>query len=201
MEHNSDTASAVRSLPVGELISHLRSASDKPEASIYCEELIRRFRPLIHRAWRRSGLDVEFADFLQDVLLRLFKSLPSLNEPKAFPGYFRLIVLSVAAEQARKQLKGPAVSSIDDADTLKRLVINIDDEILTGLFVRTYLELLNLKERAVLTLEFLEGYPTDRIANELGASPGTVRVIRGRALKKLRRLMLEDTRSLEKNTQ
>lgn len=201
MAHEFDTKSTVSSIPVEDLVSSLQQSSNKPEASIYCEELIRRFQPLIYQAWRHAGLEGELSDFVQDVFLRLFKHLPALHNPKAFPGYFRRIVLSAAADQARRQLKSPSLSSVDEAELLTHLVVNLDEAILTGIFVRTYLEILSTKEKSVLTLEFFSGYSADGIAEELRMSPASVRVVKSRALNKLRKRMLEDAEYLEQSSQ
>jgi RNA polymerase sigma factor (sigma-70 family) len=146
-------------------------------------------------------LEGELTDFVQDVFLRLFKHLPDLHNPKAFPGYFRQIVLSAAADQARRQLKDPLLRSVDEAEVLEHLVVNLDGAILTGIFVRTYLESLSNKEQRVLMLEFFEGYSTDGIAEQMRMSPSSVRVVKSRAFNKLRKLMLKDAEYLEQSSQ
>lgn len=186
----------VKSLTVEQLISGIRDADDRLKASIYCEELILRFKPLIYRAWRRSGLTIELSDFEQDVVLRLFRSLPNLVNPKAFPGYFRQIILTVAAECARKHLRDPPLLPIEETQELTQLITNIDDEILTSIFVHTYLDLLPPQEKRVLVLEFLEGHSTAEIASELQITSGAVRVTKGRALNKLRALILNEAQTM-----
>jgi len=63
--HDFDTKSTVSLLAVADLVSRLRESSNKPEASVYCEELIRRFQPLIYQAWRHAGLEGELTDFVK----------------------------------------------------------------------------------------------------------------------------------------
>jgi len=84
---------------------------------------------------------------------------------------------------------------------LANLVVNLDGAILTGIFVRTYLETLSNKEQRVLMLEFFEGYSTDGIGEQMRISPSSVRVVKSRALNKLRKLMLKDAEYLEQSSQ
>lgn len=200
MAQDPDITSSASELSVADLVFRLQQAATKPEASVYGEELIRRFHPLIYKAWRHSGLETEFSDFVQDVFLRIFRNLAKLHNPKAFPGYFRRVIMSVAAEQARRQLKMPSISSIEEEEVLNHLVTNIDEAILTGIFVRTYLEQLSETEKEVLTLEFVGGNSTELIAEKLGLSPAAVRTVKSRAFKKLRKLMLKDAEHLEKSS-
>jgi RNA polymerase sigma-70 factor (ECF subfamily) len=51
------------------------------------------------------------------------------------------------------------------------------------------LEWLPERERSVLVMAFFAEQPTDAVARELGLSPGNARVIRHRALAKLRECM------------
>jgi RNA polymerase sigma factor (sigma-70 family) len=175
------------------LINHLRIASPE-EASVYCEELIRRFEPLLRGAWRRVSFVVEYPDFVQDVFVRLFSRLPYLENVKAFPGYFRQIVLSAAVDHLRKWYPRQA----EDSRVVEAIVSDIDEKIIAGIFVRSYLEHLTTRDREVLIMEFFEGKTPAEISQALGVTRHNVRTIKSRALKKLRAMIRADVLASEK---
>jgi RNA polymerase sigma factor (sigma-70 family) len=129
---------------------------------------------------------------VQDVFVHLFTHLPRLKVPKAFPGYFRRIVLSVADSNIRRAKLER--SSLKDA---ARILTGVDEEILERLFVRTYLEHLPPREREVIELGYFADYTAEKIGEVLGIEPGTVRMTKGRALRRLRKLILDDADALE----
>lgn len=168
---------------------------DRPqrEVSDYFEELIRRFEPLLRHAWRRGAFATEYNEYAQDVFLTLFGSLPRLRSPKAFPGYFRRVALSVAADHARKD-KGLPLNDPKVEDVVNRF----DDVLFTPMFVRSYLEHLPAREKEVLTLKYLQDYSIPEIAEQLGLTVGATRSIKSRGLKRLRDILIGDTQALEK---
>lgn len=194
MAHHSKPNSEVQHLTVEQLVDRLREGS-LSDTSIYCEELIRRFEPLLRQAWRRGSAGQEYRDFLQDVFLRLFGGLPHLRDTKAFPGYFLKVALSVASDYLRRQRHRWA----NEAPDKKDLVFSFDERIITGIYVRSYLEHLSDKEKTILNLEFLEGYSARETALSLGITPGAVRVLKSRALKKLRDMIEVDAKAMERS--
>jgi RNA polymerase sigma factor (sigma-70 family) len=190
---NSEPNLNVKDMAVEQLVVYLRTGN-AVEVSACCEELIIRFEPLLRRHWPRNNFKIEYSDFVQDVFLKLFRGLPRLEDPKAFPGYFLKVVQSVATDLLRRDTARPTVG----AENFDHLVTHIDQEMVTGIFLRSYLEHLESRQRTVLSLEFFEELSNKEIAKSLGTSPGVVRVIKSRALKRLRTLLLEDADSLER---
>jgi len=188
----SDLHPDLKLLTTEELIVQLR-ATRIEQASPYCEELILRFEPLLRRAWHEVG--GEYEDFVQDVFLRLFAGLPQLRNPKAFPGYFRSVALSVASRWWRRERLAIKRSEED----IDRLLLHTDESLITGIFVRSYLEHLPIRERQIIELIFLEEWSMNDIAEFLDLEPGAVRATKSRALKKLRAFLLKDARALEES--
>lgn len=193
MAHTADLNSDLGSLPTEQLVLHLREASQQ-DASIYCEEIIRRFEPLLRKAWRGATINVDYQDYLQEVLLKLFGSLVHLKNPKAFPGYFRRVVLSVIVDYSRRQRSGIHVLTLDEVD---EVVDRVDEQILTEIFVRSYIEHLSPREREVIILGSIQEEPVNEIAKKLKISPGAVRATKARAIKRLRGLLLDEAGALE----
>ena len=187
MAPSSDRYLEFRSLTVADLIIRLRT-SPPAEASLYCEEVIRRFEPLLRGSWHRLAEKTDYQDFVQDVFTQLFSHLQALKDPHAFPGYFRQIVVTVAIGKLRKS----AVHDEVELDELTDLATHVDQDILTRVFIRSYLERLPLREQTVILLDFFHGYSLKEIAVQLGLTEANVRVIKHRALKSLREMIRND---------
>ncbi|HKO99606.1 MAG TPA: sigma-70 family RNA polymerase sigma factor [Pyrinomonadaceae bacterium] len=210
MVTKTDTVDDLTSLTVEELVS-LLTHSVQDESSEVFEELIKRFEPLLRLTWKRlisrkPGVPAfEYQDFVHDVLVRLFANLSHLRDPKAFPGYFRQIVLSVAYGYLRKQqteLLPSFGDSTDEADRGERespsaVLTGIDDRILAGYYIRSYLKHLSPREEEIVTLEFFEDLTTKEIAKKLGLRAGAVRATKARAFSKLRSLIYRDSKLAE----
>ena len=185
----SDAKSDITILTVEEIILRLRGSSIE-EASVYCQELISRFEPLLRRAWRKGGGIGEYQDFAQDVFVKLFRGLPSLRNAKAFPGYFKSVAFSVAATRSKRHSHS--------ADTTYELPRDArsEDAFMTGIIVRSYLEHLSVREREVVMMSVLLGLTSEEISKHLGMEPGAVRTTKSRAFKRLRELLLRDAKIL-----
>jgi RNA polymerase sigma-70 factor (ECF subfamily) len=188
----SDVDLNLSSLTTEELILRLKEVG--AERSLYCQEIILRFEPLLRRAWQREASS-EYQDFVQDVFVRLFAGLPQLRDPKAFPGYFRSVAHSVASHRWKKANARPTRSE----EEVERLVKGTDESLITRIFIRSYLERLPTREREVITLAFLEDLSPKDIAALLGVEEGAIRATKSRALKRLRAFFLKDARTLERN--
>lgn len=199
-------------LTVEQLVSRLRDAfldeaglSDARDASPYVEEIIRRFEPLLRAAWRRvsQAPEYDYQDFVHDVFVKLFQGLPHLENAKAFPGYFRKVALSVVADHYRRRLRTAepypeAFEGAVEREALESLVERVDDTLQTAVLVRSYLEHLPPKEREVLYLEFFRETPTKEIGKILKLTPGAVRMLKSRALSRLRKVLADEAESLTK---
>ena len=199
------------SLTVEELVSRLTESSQEDSSAVF-EELIKRFEPLLRVTWKRVISRqrippvLEYQDFVHDVFVRLFGNIANLRDAKAFPGYFRMIVLSVAYGYLRKP-QVEMLGSLDESVETGRLgaalnhaalMTSIDEQILTGIHIRSYLEHLSPREKEIVTLEFFGDLTPKEIGKSLGMRTGAVRATKARAFSKLRQLILRDARLAEK---
>jgi RNA polymerase sigma-70 factor (ECF subfamily) len=178
---------------IEDLIEALRAAPQE-NASPYCEEIIRRFEPLLRKAWRHLPRTAEYSDFVQDVFVRLFGSLPKLRDPRAFPGYFQRVVQSTVASAVRR--KEPPSESLDDTHS-RKLASRLDRDILAAVFLQSYLHLLTPRERSVLQMEWVDELPPDEIRAALGLSRGGLSAAKSRAVNKLREIITHEAARLE----
>jgi len=142
------------------------------------------FSDLAATHWRRLlGLarsivaDLEAEDVVQDALIKAWKKLGSLREPRAFSAWLTRIVANTAVARARRRrffepIDGIAVAAVETPVDLR---IDIG-RLLLGLAPR---------QRAVLHLTAVEGYSDREIGEALGISCSSVRVHRLRARRRL----------------
>lgn len=150
-------------------------------------ELCRRFGPRIRLyGLRHLRSEAAAADLTQDVLLMTLQKLRSgaVREPERLASFIlgtcrQVVIDGRRSGTRREKLLGmfPEVMTSfveDDTDTLdtKRL--------------QECLDRLSERERAVLMMTFYDDRPADAVGLELGLSAGNVRVIRHRAIERLK---------------
>ncbi|HEY4642447.1 MAG TPA: sigma-70 family RNA polymerase sigma factor [Thermoanaerobaculia bacterium] len=183
----------LRHVPIADLVGRLQSASSPEDSSPYFAEIIRRFEPLLRKAWRRVPW-IDYADFAQDAFMRLFRSLPRLKVPAAFPGFFHAIMLSVVADLWRHRSEEEPLS-----DSLAEILAAVEEATQSELVLRSYAELLDEPERTIVLLDLIEGCSSEEIAARLGWTAGGVRSAKSRALRQLRKQIEAEADALEKN--
>ncbi|HVE70286.1 MAG TPA: sigma-70 family RNA polymerase sigma factor [Thermoanaerobaculia bacterium] len=178
-------------LPIAEVLQWLQK-SDAAGVETIFSEILRRFEPALRNGWRVSGRG-EYADFANEVFVRLFSSLHTLREPRAFPGFLHSIVRSVASDAHRRAKRDP-----DQFEPLTDTVADMRD-VMLPIIVRSYLEYLPERDRRVLELEFIEGHSVEEIAADLQMTAGAVRMLKTRAFRKLRSVAERERALLERS--
>jgi RNA polymerase sigma factor (sigma-70 family) len=173
----------ISELPLPELI-RLLLAQPAGGGSEQCEEIIRRFAPLLRSEARRLPAEVEYADFVQEVFVRLFRSIRTLEkDPYGFPGYFQNTVRWVASDLRRKVARNRE----DPMEEERLAELSNDFEI--ALVVRSYLELLPKGDRELLQLLYIHQLTPEEVASRSGMSRNAVALRKSRALKRLRQIL------------
>ncbi|HYI12075.1 MAG TPA: sigma-70 family RNA polymerase sigma factor [Thermoanaerobaculia bacterium] len=187
------TAEVLRELPIAQLVGYVQSGTEQQISDAFLE-IARRFEPLLRKTWKTHGRG-EYADFAHDVFARTFATLARLNNPIAFPAFFRTIVHSVAADQWRKRTP----DEVDVApETLEERPSDMDEMLVKGILLRSYLEHLDERQRQVLEWDLIEDLPSEEIAGRLGMTSGAVRTIKSRALERLRAIFSRDAAMIER---
>ena len=179
--HSENQQSAPEDEYLADLVAALH-ARQEPAASRAAVEIARRFHPLAHKYWRSTHCG-DFRDFFQEVMVRLFQSLPGLATTAAFPGFFKRVIVATAADYWRDHQKHESRSVEMDVEALGLIY---DEQIGGPVAIQSYLNLLPPQERQVLVMGFLRELDSAAIAKELGITPGAVRMTRTRALQRLR---------------
>jgi len=153
-------------------------------------ELYRRLAPRVRLYGLRHLRNAAAADdLMQQVLLMTLERLRAgkLRQPEKLASFVlgtcRMVVLELRRGTARREgllrMYGDTSEAIESPEPCDR-----DEAKLAGC-----LEGLPERERSVLVMVFFADQPADAVARELGLSPGNARVIRHRALVKLRECM------------
>ena len=176
-------------LPVAQLVTALASAPPD-RISPLVAEIIRRFEPLMRRTWYRlGGSATDYGDFRQEAHLKLFRALPQLQDPAAFPGFFRRVIVNVAYDELRRSVvHTKRVVPLDDY-MFSTDEEHILDEIDEAIVIRSYLDTLPPREREVLQLEYFDGHSIGDIARQWGITAGAVRMAKSRAINRLRNVL------------
>lgn len=157
-------------------------------------ELCRRLGPRVRLYGLRHLRDEAAAsDLMQQVLLIMLERLRAgtLREPERLAsfvfGICRMVVLDLRRGQSRRE----RLLSTYGEDLMQPEGKPPD---LDHTRVAICLERLSDRERTVLLLTFYDEMPADKLALELDLSPANVRVIRHRALQRLRSCVTEDSK-------
>lgn len=175
----------------GELARRVAAAGARADAQAEAE-LCRRLAPRIRLYGLRHLRDAHAAqDLVQHVLLATLERLRAgaVREPEKIVsfvlGMCRMTVLEIRRGTRRREellrAYGDTAEAVEAPEP-----IAIDAGRLAGC-----LQALAERERSVVTLSFLAEKPAEEVAGALGLTAGNVRVIRHRALARLRRCMGE----------
>ena len=167
-----------------------RGATDQEEAELY-----RRFAPRVRLYGRRHLRDAAAADDLAQVVLLLTIEKLRAGEVRR-PEEIGSFILGTSRMMARAERRGGqrrdalAARFLEPSPTTPPL----SDAALDRPRVAACLRALDDRDRQVVLLTFYAERDAPAIAQELGVSPGAVRVIRHRAMARLRDCVLGATR-------
>lgn len=173
-----------------ELARRIAAAGENTDAAAE-SELYRRLAPRVRLYGLRHLRDPHAAkDLAQQVLLMTIERLRKgqLREPEKLAsfvlGISRMTVLEIRRGTYRREKLLEAYGDTESYEAPEPLVLNEDR-------LTKCLEALAERERTVVALSFFAEKDGDEVAKDLGLSAGNVRVIRHRALGKLRECMGE----------
>ena len=146
-------------------IKQLKKGNELAALNLYND-----FSKAMYNTLIRITGDTEIAkDLLQEAFIKAFRKIESLEEPKAFGGWLKRIVINAGLEYTRR--------NHTYFDTIEKIEESESDEVNENLIDDTMLHaaIKNLPDgcRTVLTLHLLEGMKHSEIAEELSISEST----------------------------
>ncbi len=110
-------------------------------------------------------------DLMQEGFLKVFRKVDQVNNPDAFPGWIRRVMINTALEKYRSQIH---LQRIDDVKEVAERAT--DDGIFDNLTCQELVALIQTltpQYRIVFNLYAIEGFSHKEISEELGISIGT----------------------------
>ena len=151
------------------------------------------YRAMYNTSLRILKDEFEAEDIMQEAFLTAFTKLDTFIGEVTFGAWLKRIVINNSLTQLKKNNKYQDVKM----EVIKDTSIEIEDAIdYTSLHASKVLERLNsLKDnyRVVLTLNLIEGYDYEEIAQILGYTNENVRTTISRAKKKLKQQLVLET--------
>ena len=174
-----------------ELIQRILKGDDNAFAC-----LVRKYQKRVHAlAWRKIG-DFHIAeDITQETFLQIYRKLPTLKDPRRFPGWLYVITnRRCLAWLRKKRIQTQPLEEIDTAMSEKtsysRHVATEQAKSAAELkreLVKNLLAKLKESDRTVITLYYLSEMTYAEIGEFLGVSADTVRIRVHRALQRLKK--------------
>ena len=177
------------------LISRLSLIEDGQPDQTAWESFVRLYTPLIFRWARQTGLgQADAADIVQDVVTRVFESLPNFHydSAKSFRGWLKAITLNRYREIKRRRSSSMQLASESMLDRLAR--IEVAESTWDLSYAKALVAQAMVQRRGdfayetwqALRLVMLEGKTVDEAANKSGVSTWTIYSARARLMKRLR---------------
>ncbi|MFO7670968.1 MAG: sigma-70 family RNA polymerase sigma factor [Bacteroidales bacterium] len=136
------------------------------------EALYKRFSAAMYGICLQYASGEEDAqDIMQEGFLKVFRKLDQVNNPAAFPGWIRRVMINTALEKYRSQIH---LQRIDDVKEAAEKAM--DDRIFENMTCQELVALIQTltpQYRIVFNLYAIEGYSHKEISEELGISVGT----------------------------
>jgi RNA polymerase sigma-70 factor (ECF subfamily) len=140
-------------------------------------EIWYRFAPMVYGLLRRTlGAPHDNEDFLQDVFVRVFERLPTLQDPTALRSFIYSIALRALNEELRQKSIRSRLTALFLTPFLRSSVAHVDFESRDVLRrVEAVLDQMHPRQRAVFVLRRFDGLELTEIAARLELSVATVK--------------------------
>ena len=160
------------------------------------DSIYARFVRVVHGIALSTVGPVDADDVVQDVFVKVFRSLPELRDPQALPGWVCAIARSRSVDRLRRRRREPAQPMGDaDADVTGRCAASGGGDVGASEFgARVFACIATLPPayRETLVLRLVEGLSGPEIAERTGMTHGSVRVNLTRGMALLRPLLQKE---------
>jgi len=154
------------------------------------------YRGMYNVSLRILNHTAEAEDAMQEAFIAAFKQLETYRGEVNFGSWLKRIVINRSIDQLRKRK-----NFTNDLSVLSHQIdepeVQYNEEV-TPEMIKNAINRLSDNYRIVLSLFLLEGYDHDEIAEILKISNGSSRIIYHRAKEKLKLLLMENKKELER---
>ena len=170
----------------------LASVRKIPKRKLF-ETLVQAYAKDLYRyGYWLSGDSGIAEDLVQETMMRAWRSIDSLKDPKAAKSWLFTILRRENYRRFKKKSVQLEVASIDDAQVQPHLVSDDGLSHMDNLAMRQALHKMPKVYSEPLVLQVLGGYSCDEIAQIIDIKPGAVMTRICRAKKRLRNILKHD---------
>lgn len=181
---NSDTNNLPDSR-LADLISKSKSGDETSLAELYKLYFDKIYRFIYYRVSHKETAE----DLTEEVFIKSFKGIKSLEQPTAFEGWLYRIARNAVIDHYRTQKQVVALDEVEntleyDGNLFDFVNLQSQQQVLIKLLAE-----LTPEQQTVIKMKFVEDLDNATIAAILKKNEGAVRVIQHRAIQKLKELI------------
>jgi len=167
------------------LLARAKSGEKRALSEIYDQYFKKIYRFIFYRVSHKQVAE----DLAEDVFLKAFTKLNSINQPEAFEGWLYQIARNLVIDYYRQK---KVEVTLDEVENTLSYESNVIDLISLGERQKILLEILRelgTEQQIVIKLKFFEGLENAQIAEILNKNEGAIRVIQHRAIARLQEII------------
>jgi RNA polymerase sigma-70 factor, ECF subfamily len=168
-----------------QLIASARAGSEQAFTELYDLYFEKIYRFIFFRVGHKEVAE----DLTEDTFIKVFRSLPSLNQESSFESWLYQIARNKVIDYYRSKRQVVPLEEVENTLEYETNVIDIVNlENQQKIFIKLLKELTS-EQQTVIKLKFLENLDNDKIAAIMNKNEGAIRVIQHRAITKLKDLI------------
>jgi RNA polymerase sigma-70 factor, ECF subfamily len=170
---------------IAQVLVQAQAGSDKALTALYNQYFERIYRFIFYRVSHKETAE----DLTEDVFIKAFKNLRTLEQAAAFEGWLYQIARNLVIDYYRSKR---AVVPLEEIENTLEYETNIVDlvnlQTEQTIFIKLLKEL-SPEQQQVIKLKFLEDIDNASIAEIMKKTEGAIRVIQHRAITRLKELI------------
>lgn len=167
------------------LLAKAKGGEEAALAEIYSLYFKKIYRFIFYRVSHKEVAE----DLAEEVFLKAFGKISSINETGAFEGWLYQIARNLVIDYYRQKKLTVPLDEIENTLVYESNIIDILNLQQQQKVLLEILKELGAEQQAVIKMKFLEGLENSEIAGLLNKSEGAIRVIQHRAITKLHELI------------
>jgi RNA polymerase sigma-70 factor (ECF subfamily) len=167
------------------ILNKAKGGTERAFAEIYDLYFKKIYRFIFFRVGHKETAE----DLAEEVFLKAFAKINSVNEPGAFEGWLYQIARNLVIDYYRQKKLTVALDEIENTLEYETNVIDVLDLQQQQKILLRLMKELTAEQQVIIKLKFFEDLENHEIAEMLNKSEGSIRVIQHRAIAKLQELI------------